>query len=185
MFSYSNIDFDTLNKAGVQYRVRFFSKDPDGDQSEANINMKGNYSDAGDGKTLFSIKAQPGEIIALYRVIATVRDGGSFDSGSYGNGIILTNGITFCYKNNFVETCPTAVPIKTNPDWGIYCYDTLVSSYGSGDETLQARWTFAKMGIPFILDGDIGAEVGVYVHDDISGLVSQYVNAQAIRMPKK
>ncbi len=173
--------FNILNTAPVS---KFLSKDSGEDQQNGNININEDYSDSGIGVTDFRITAPTGYWVALYRMLVTVRDFGMFDSGSYGNGITLTNGIHFVNgvgdgsRPDFIVS--EGVPIKVNPDWGAYCYDTRLSSYGTGNEQLAARWTFAKAGRPAILDGDIGEFTAIRVNDDLSGLVGHYFNIQGL-----
>jgi len=185
-FGFSSVGFDTFNILGLQPVFKFLSKAEDGDQTNGNVNAKYNYSDGGLGLTKFKITAPDNHFLVLYRMIVTVRDGGSFDSGSYGNGITLTNGIKFYVKDDTHQDdrIITTTPILTNPDWGIYCYDTVLSNYGSGDEQLSVRWTFAKGGRPVILDGDKNEEVGLILNDDFSGLKGHYFNMQGLLYPK-
>ena len=130
----------------------------------------GDYSDTGMGQTDFYIEALSGEKLAVARVIIHVVDSGSFDSGSYGNAITLTNGIKFIYRRNGVEfDVSDGFPIKTNVDWGRFCYDVSVSTYGQGNEALNARWTFSKYGNPLVLDS--GDSLILRLNDDFSGLV--------------
>ena len=79
----------------------------------------------------------------------------------------------------------TAYPVKTNPDWGSYCYDASVSKYGTGIEQLLVRWTFNKLGRPIILDGDKSEEMGLILNDDFSGLEGHYFNMQGLLYPKR
>ena len=118
----------------------------------------------------FYIEALEGERLSVARVIIHVVDSGSFDSGSYGNGITLTNGIQFIYERNGVQfNVSNGFPIKTNVDWGRYCYDVNISTYGAGNEALNARWTFSKYGNPLILNK--GDKLILRLSDDFSGLV--------------
>lgn len=85
--------------------------------------------------------------VVLTRMFPYIADAGSFDSGGYGNGAALTNGITL----KIVESDGTVVldmiphsPVKTNTDWKALCYDITLSTFGLGDETFGARWTFGR-----------------------------------------
>ena len=190
-------NFKILNRCPAVFQ--FLSSDPNEVQSNGFINAKGNYSDAGLGATDFCITAKPGEFLLLERMLVTVRDEGSFDSGFYGNSIVLTNGIRLLNgfkdsENNIVETfdITEGLPIKTNPDWGAYCYDVTPSSYGQGDETLNVRWTFSKMGRPVILDGDAKYQdqtglrefACIRLNDDFTGLKGHYFQIQGVRVKK-
>jgi hypothetical protein len=132
----------------------------------------GNYSDAGVGQTDFYIEALDGEKLAVARVIIHVVDSGSFDSGAYGNGIILTNGIKFIYTRDGVELdVSNGYPIKTNVDWGRFCFDVNVSTYGAGNEALSSRWSFDKYGNPIVLNK--GDRLTIRFNDDFTDLVDQ------------
>jgi len=187
-FSFNKPDGNTFNILGSMPVFQFLSKAVDEDQGNGNVNVNGNYEDGELGLTDFKITAPEGYRIALYRMLVTVRDTGSFDSGSYGNSIMLTNGINLVNgvgdgsRPDFVIT--EGLPIKVNPDWGAYCFDTDLSNYGQGAEQLAARWTFAKMGRPVVLDGDIGEFAAIRVNDDLSDLLGHYFNVQGLKQKK-
>lgn len=75
----------------------------------------GNYSGAAES---FFFAPAAGELVALRRMLIFIEDGGSFDSGLYGNGLALTNGITINVKDagGLLFTL-TPEPIKTNGGW--------------------------------------------------------------------
>lgn len=140
-----------------------------------------NYSGSGVGTKEYYIEAQPGEQILVYRLLVHVVDSGSFDSGSYGNGITLANGIEFFFETGGIKLkIGNGFPVKTNVDWGRYCYDVNISKYGLGNESLDARWTFAKAGAPVTLKA--GDKLGVRVSDDMSGLVDQTLLFQGLHI---
>ena len=103
-----------------------------------------------------------------------VEDGGSIDSGSYGNGIALTNGIRVYLKNSSDEVMQefTAFPIKTNAHWAAHCHDLTVHDFGTGNGLESIRWTFSKSGQPIIVKFDQGEYFEVYLNDNFSGLVN-------------
>lgn len=186
-FSFQKPDGNTFNILATIPIFQFLSKDINEDQSNGNVNANGDYSDGGDGVTDFRITSTPGYWFALYRMIVTIRDVGTFDSGFYGNNIVLTNGIHFVNGANDGRpefSITQAVPIKTNPDWGVYCFDTKVSEQGQGTEQGKARWSFVKMGRPVILDGDVREYAAIRAHDNLSGLTGHYFNIQGL-MHKK
>ena len=111
-----------------------------------------------------------------------VVDAGSFDSGNYGNGITLTNGLLFDIvddEDTVLLDLLDGLPIMVNPDWARHCYDTAVSSYGQGNETLNARWTFAAIGTAIRLTGDEGHCLRVTIQDDLTDLEEQRIQVQA------
>lgn len=140
------------------------------------IEATGDYSDAGMGKTAYILKPKPGEVIMVARMIISYRDNGTFDSGSYGNGITLTNGITSYFRRDGVDIyqgLDPNVPLLKNPGWAALCYDSRVDSYGSGEAQLSARFTFTTTGKYIRLDGNLGDEYVLYFHDNSTGLNSQ------------
>lgn len=137
------------------------------------IDAIGDYSDAGLGKQAFIVKPPPGVVYYIARMIVSYKDDGDFDSGYYGNRVALLNGLDFWYRINGVNVLPSFRPpfyIKTNTDWAAICYDSRVDTYGQGENQLTARFSFSRFGKYIRLDGDVGEEFVVYVHDDFTGL---------------
>lgn len=169
-------------KSSVDYEdkvllFKFMTKENDG----VTVDAIEDYSDAGEGKTAFIIKPKAGEIYRIARLIVSYKDSGSFDSGGYGNGISLINGVEGWFRKDGVDLIPAfdpQFPIKKNPDWATICYDTRVDSYGSGEEQLSARFTFLKTGKYMELVGDNGDEFVLYFNDDFTGLNSQKLIVQ-------
>ena len=130
----------------------------------------GNYSVT---QGIFYIQPPSDDVFQINRLIVFVQDTGSFDSGSYGNGITLTNGITVRVQNNqgTFSDLTAGSPIKINPHWKRLCYDANVSAYGLGDESLGVRWTFSKAGYPIRLDGGSYDRIEVLLDDNFTGLV--------------
>lgn len=147
-----------------------------------NINAVGDYLAS---LTEFAIAPPAGKVFSIARMIVTVRDTGSFDSGSYGNGLTLVNGISVEKRtgvvngaSSLVQSLTDPVKIETNTDWGSYCYDIGVSNFGQGDEVMLVRWTFARAGVALRLDGDANEYLAVRLNDDFTGLVGHVFNMQ-------
>lgn len=135
------------------------------------ISAIGNYASAA---TEFYIQPAAGVVYRIARMIPHVVDAGSFDAGSYGNGITLTNGVLVQQKHDAViDVNLTPLAILTNVDWGRYCFDIKVSTFGLGNESLGARWTFAKYGQYIRLVGDNNDRFTVILNDDFTDLVDQ------------
>ena len=119
------------------------------------------------------IQPPSGEVFHVHRLLVFVQDAGTFDSGSYGNGITLTNGIAVRVQNNegTYSDLTAGLPVKINPHWKRLCYDVDISTYGQGDEAMGARWTFSKAGHPIRLDGGSGDRLEVLLDDDFTGLI--------------
>lgn len=150
-------------------RGSYFSKFATLDGSGVTFNAIGTLSGVTES---FIISADAGPL-KVARMIVTVQDGAGFDAGDYGavaGG--LANGITVRQEDatgavvaNIVD--PLA-PIKTNVDWAAYCYDGILSAFGTGDNFYNARWTFSKAGLPLRLPQ--GGKIRIILHDTLTGL---------------
>lgn len=161
---------------------RPFSSTGEPGDTETNIN--------GDGSTTpvdYYLEALEGEKLLVSRLMVHVVDGGSFDSGSYGNGITLSNGMQVFYRRNIDGTLvdfdvTDGFPIKTNVDWGRWCFDLALSEFGSGNESLNARWTLTKYGTPYGIILNEGERLGIRVNDDMTGLIEQSIIAEGLHL---
>lgn len=152
---------------------------------DANGDGTGTKDSSVDGSStqqVFKYVPKSGDKTFLHRLIIHVEDSGSFDSGSYGNGITLTNGVGVEVRkitdDSVVLDLMDGVPVTKNPEWGRFCYDVDISSYGAGTESLTARWTFEKSGQPLFIQDD--EYFCVTINDDLTGLVEQYFNIQGV-----
>jgi hypothetical protein len=137
-----------------------------------NVNAVGDYSGSPES---FAFAPAAGELVVLKRMLVFIEDGGAFDTGAYGNGSALSNGITVNVKNGaglLYTLTPEAV--KTNANWAGYCYDFQVQTYGAGNEYAAAVWDFSEDegGGGLALRGDSGEFLEVLLNDDFSGLVN-------------
>jgi len=148
--------------------------DTNGDGSGAK-NVIGNY--AGGSAETFFIAPPSDKKFVLSRMMVSIRDTGSMDSGLYGNGITITNGLTLKKKDGSGDILDMldGLTIKTNGDWGRHCYDVSRSNFGSGDEYITVRWSFFRAGNKGInLSGAAGEFFELGLNDDFSGLVEHY-----------
>ncbi len=164
------------SSTGAQKRQLFQYLDDVGDGSGV-INLVGDHSG---GATTFKIAPGPGEVFRLSRMIGYVEDGGSFDSGLYGNGITLTNGIQIEHDHvDGTVDMLAGLPILTTGGWAAQCHDvTPPNNFGSGNEFISIRWTFNKTGQYTRLDGDLGQELRMILHDDFSNLEAHRFQVQ-------
>jgi len=138
--------------------------------------MIGNYATA----TTFKWTPGTGRTGYIQRMLINIEDVGSFDSAAYGNNITLTNGISlgvFDSSGTIVTDVVDSHNIKTNADWAMHCHDVTVHDFGLGNETLTARWTFARSGQPLWVPSG-GHYFGVVLNDDFSGLVNHNIHLQ-------
>lgn len=117
------------------------------------------------------------------RMIIHVEDGGNFNANNYGGAASpLTNGIVVRKRdqsNNVWDL--TTDPVQQNADWSQYCYDLNYITFGNGNNFVQVRWTFAKAGVPLVLDGGKGERLEVVCQDDMSGLVDHTFQVQGVQ----
>lgn len=122
---------------------------------------------------VFKLKPRSGEYaIELHKAVVYVEDAGTFDSGSFGNGISLTNGISLAIydsNDNVVLDLMAGKNITTNPHWGSLCERLELSSYGAGNESLTAHFDF-NTTMPCLYIGP-NQYLGITIADDLTGLV--------------
>lgn len=137
-------------------------------------NANGNYASAADE---FYFKAAKDTFI--HRLIIHIVDTQGMDAVKYGNTAALTNGYVMKIQNraqtDVLDLCD-GLTIKTNGDIGRNCYDVDLKSWGTGNEFLQARWTFTAAGQPLFLRA--GYEFSITFNDDLSGLIEHYFKLQ-------
>ena len=139
-------------------------------------NANGNYSSTAQD---FRINAPTQGMYCLERMIVHIRDAANMSADEYGNlNSALTNGVTVAVYNDDTLDCDLVdgLPIKANADWGRVCYDSEPLSYGSGDDFIRVRWTFAKAGQPIYLFDDWNLRVEL--NDSFTGLVEHYFMVQ-------
>lgn len=174
--------YDTEYFNPSNHIFQFLSKDVDGSQSIANINANGDYSSV---KGKFLIHAPVGYLYVLTRMIIYIQDTGSFRSEGYGaQATPLTNGLNLCLCESGVENVITSKPIQHNAEWGMYNYDVDVKTWGAGDESLLARWSFFLSGQPFTVDGDREQSFGIILNDNMSFLVEHHFHIQGYKIKK-
>lgn len=137
-------------------------------------NAVGNYAAAA---TSFFIQPAPGEIFRIQRMLVNVHDDQKFKAEEYGN---ILNGLG---TGIVVRACGVdltdGVPVKTNGDWGVHCFDAELYSAAAGQgDYLRVRWTFANAGYPIRLVGDDNDRLEVILNDDFSTLDHQYFTVQ-------
>lgn len=134
----------------------------------------GDYS--GGDTVYFRIQPPAGERWAISRLIFSLEDAGSIDSGGYGNGVALTNGIEIRVRQRSEgdRYLLTPFPVLTNAEWAMLCHDLTRHDFGSGNEVLSGRWTFTKHGYPIVLNGTFGDNIEIMLKDDFTNLVHHY-----------
>jgi hypothetical protein len=120
----------------------------------------------------FYREAQTGQILRIASLLVNIEDATGFVAEDYGNlAAALTNGIsvhTETAAGVVVSDLTDGNPVKSNSEWGKFCYPTNYVAFGAGNDFLQAFWKFSDSGMPLRLK--TGERFVVTVHDDLSGL---------------
>lgn len=137
------------------------------------IDATGDYSSVAQE---FKITPADDEVYCISRLIVHVKDTQGIDADSYGNNITLTNGITIKTVDSGGDNeifVGSSSPIMVNADWGKYCYDVNVLTFGAGNETCVVRWTFSKYGGHGCwLHGFQSESFVITLNDNFTGLLS-------------
>lgn len=144
--------------------------------------INGNLDYSGAAADLKYIAPGPGVNVA--RMIITVEDATGMRAERYGSlGAALTNGIKLIHLNvdgTDRHDLTNGLPIKTNAQWGAYCYDVELKEWGAGNEFLLVRWTFEKAGSGIHLHPN--EALAVRLNDDLRGLVNHNFQIQGERL---
>lgn len=129
-------------------------------------NANGNYV----VPTRFRLIPAAGELIVVHELHIYVEDGGSLDSGTYGNGLVLVNGIRAELKQGPTTVGLTNNNVMNNSHWTRVTFNTQTLTFGGGNEAIAWRWDIANMHVPLALtDND---ELALILQDNFTGLVS-------------
>ena len=155
----------------------FFKKlDENGDET-GNVNMN---VDASVVQRVFKLAPPPGEKWHIDNLIIYVEDAGTFDTGSWGNGVTMINGMMPRFKSSQGVKDLLSVPIRTSSDLASVTHDIKHFDFGTGNEFLSAKWDFTGLH-SVILDGDNQEEFQVVIRDDLSELSKQTIQAQGFK----
>lgn len=153
-----------------------------GNPNTGDFDAIGDYSGAPQN---FWVEPQQGQQgLQVTRLLTQIEDAGNFQADSYGNGIVLVNGITISVldiNDNVTNLLTARDTIKANVHWARYCYDVDFRSFGSGNNFLDVRWTFSATGKPIQLMP--GEKLVLTLNDDFSDLVAHYFVMQGLTLP--
>ena len=145
---------------GIQRRI--FS------QRLANGSVDNMAVDGSVTEQVFSVTPPTGEVWRIARWSLFVSDSGTFDTGNWGNGITLTNGLM--PKLNGVDLLDfpiTSTAVLASVGDAIEHY-----TFGTGNEMVVAKWDFKEAG-QYIRLTDTDT-LSLVVRDDLTGLDEQY-----------
>lgn len=180
----------------AEYVNQLFSINGDG---TGDMNMNKDYSSS---EGVYTVMPGEGETLFPNRFLIQIQDTGAFDVEKYGNGVELDAGIRITAGTVPPGTDPTLGverttltphPVHNNGDWGLYCFDIQVHTFGTGDEMLLARWTLGKAvppGFPEIYGRTAhwprpmpyGSAIQIRLNDDLRGLVNHRVLMQGMKI---
>ena len=143
----------------------------------ATTDIVGNYATA----ETFELAGPAGDAaMVVARILVYVQDTGAFDAEKYGNNITLTNGIDLSIRDSedalVVQLTPE--PIISSGDWAALAHDVTNATFGTGDQYLTCRWTFAKFAGGGGLVLNRGQKLVATVEDNFTGLVHHKITAQ-------
>lgn len=138
-------------------------------------NAAGDTSAIGDYSgtaSTFYLQPAAGVNYRLIRMMVHVKDTAGMDADQYGNNITLANGIqiNLTQDGTTIDLVDT-LPLKTNGAWAQLCHDAVLLEWGTGNEILTCRWTFAKSNEGFRLIGDNEDRFEIILSDDFEGLL--------------
>jgi hypothetical protein len=152
--------------------------DTDGDGGGTK-NANGNYASVAEE---FYIQPPAGQAYVINRMLVHIEDAGNFTANIYGAGSLLTNGVNVSVRQSGgqeIVDLLDGVPVVDNAHWGGVSYDTDYVSFGAGNNSFNVRWTFAKSGVPIVLQNQ--EKLVVNLRDDFSGLVEHYFLVQGFK----
>jgi len=137
---------------------------------DGSIDATGDHSGT-DGEYSWTASGGTAEI---HRMIVHLEDTFGFAASGYGDGSDLGSGtglrlVLRDSSDNEQYDILGGQEIRTNSDWAGICYDTAVSDYGSGNDYLTARFTFANSGSPLVIPS--GSSLVLIVRADMQFLV--------------
>ena len=134
-------------------------------------NAIGDYTSTGGG---FRVSPGAGQIWAVYRLTLIVAGSGNLTADGYGPKAALTNGVTLQYvsqsSGSAVQSLTGNFPIKSNAEYAGLFYDMAEHVFGSGDNFITGRFTFARSGAPIYLYGASSDYFEVLLQDDFSSM---------------
>ncbi len=130
--------------------------------------------------TYHHIRAPGDQYYVLERMLMKIRGSNTgLSADDYANIAEVTNGVSAHVRNGadtVVLDKTAGLPVKLNADWTRLCFDSRVDDYGSGDNFIAIRWTFARGGSPLILPPNYS--FGLRFNDDFSSLGAQFFLVQ-------
>jgi len=132
---------------------------------------------------IFRLKPAVGHELWITKIVVMFADQGSIDSGAWGNGITMTNGIAMVLVNDGTLVPATNFNIKDVGDLASLTFNVEEHTWGSGDSVLVSRYTPGRSTQGLYLSDATNDEFQVVINDDLTGLSRQYVTCRGITRP--
>lgn len=147
-------------------------------------NVLGNYTIVGGTTEVTQFYYLATEDTRVQRMVIEIEDTAGMGVTDYGN---ITSGLTAGVHVHHIDIDGTTKlhdltlldPIKTNGQWGSYCYDVKINTWGNGNDNCLVRWTFSNAGTPIRLKK--GQRFAITVADDLTGLTAHRFHIQGYR----
>lgn len=126
----------------------------------------------------YYIQPPANEIWHLHRILPVMTHGTNGDLGLFGNLVKLPNGMLLRVRQD--DRYSTFTNWKTNGEIKQVMFDVEFDSRSGGGGTYgtSGRGTFTAAGTTVILDGRKNDRLELYVQDDITALITFFMNAQ-------
>ena len=138
-------------------------------------NAVGEYQDAepGEGETEFFVTMPEGEAMIIGSGRFYIEDAGAFDSGKYGNSLVLVNGIKLHLQdadgNIVLDFFQDGGVIMTNAQLAAIGQLPVYLDFGQGNNSLVVSWTAESFATHLLLTHE--NKLVVTLNDDFSDLV--------------
>lgn len=133
----------------------------------------------------FKATCRPGYRTYLRQLIGHMWDKGKLNSGGFGTGNALTNGMMFGIHDpvSGFGWLTYQHPMRRNVDFGSYGYNIQVHSWGKGDESLLFLLDLDSAAISYSITG--GQSFVVAIRDDLTKLNGLLTWGGLIEVPEQ
>ena len=134
----------------------------------------------------FYIQAPPEHSFYLHSMVGLLTAPGKMDSGGFGSGAALTNGIEFANRPNpqAIWTPVSAqITVKYNVDFAQFSHRLEIYAWANGDESLSFQFDPQVDGAPIRINE--GEGLAVMVQDDLSLLPRFNIRVGGVMIPTR
>lgn len=128
----------------------------------------------------FLLRNTTSKTMEFHRMVVQCLDGANPSADNFGDlGAPLGNGIRILLLDDsdvIQQDITDGEPIKFNAQWAGLCFDVQLSGFGSGDDAINSRFTFANSGAPVMVP--VGWAFAVRIQDDLQQITRLTFNCQ-------